>query len=52
MKEQTLKIKQKVSFEFAHERNAQNVALALCSAGYLVRIISSGIGYIVYVYHE
>jgi len=37
-KKQSIEITEKVVFEFAHEYNAQAVAMALCWAGYFVRI--------------
>lgn len=33
-----IKLKSTIDFKFAHQSNAVNVALALCQAGYFVRI--------------
>jgi len=38
-KDEEITIKQKTVFTFGHLHNAQNVAVALCSAGLLVRIV-------------
>lgn len=51
-KVEEVSIKEKVVFTFVHLQNAQNVAIALASAGYYVRISNSGSGYIVWIYTD
>lgn len=45
-----IKIYIKTIFEFAHEQNARNVAIALCSSGYLVKIMGGTGNWILMVY--
>lgn len=44
------KIWQKTTFLLAHEHNARNIAFALSSSGYLVKVNTSSAGYLVVVY--
>lgn len=49
------KVQDVISFTFAQERNAHNVALALAGAGYFVNICNTSSGYIVRIisyYHK
>ncbi len=50
-KQEEIKIKEKVVFEFAYEKNAERVALALCMSGYYVKI-RHDVGYFVCVYEH
>ena len=51
MSKEIYKIEEKVTFKFAIQRNAQEVALALASAGYYVKI-TGGSEYVVFVYTD
>ena len=50
MKDIIIKIKEKVTFNFAHIENAKNVAMSLAMSGYYVRLRLDGTGYILEVY--
>lgn len=45
-------IREKVSFSFVNQHNAERVAMALAFAGYYVRCPVSSSGYIVCVYTD
>lgn len=47
-----VKIREKVVFHFADERNADRVSLALSRGGYYVRALATSSGYSVYVYTD
>lgn len=48
--EKTIKLKEKVVFDFALEQSANNVAISLCRAGFYVNIRRINEFYVVYVY--
>ena len=49
--DKAIKIKEKTTFKCGHLVNAENIAMALCKAGYFVRISSDDShGYEVLVY--
>lgn len=50
VKEEHIKIKQIVTFEFAYEENARNTVVALSFGGYLTNVVKSSGTYIVRVY--
>ena len=47
-----IKAHEKVVFQCVHQENAKNIAIALCSAGYLVRICRSSDVFLVYIYQQ
>ncbi len=47
---EVMEIEEKTFFNFTQLQNAQNVALALCSSGYYIKITQTGAGYTVWVY--